>query len=229
MTRQTKGIKVHSDDLFFWENSLGSQGIRCLAGIDEAGRGPLAGPVVAAAVCLPCEWWREELPAELSGIQDSKKLSPKKRCQLFELITNHSEIRYGIGMIESREIDRINILNATYKAMDIAASSIIDPIPDHALVDGLPVKGLSVPHTAIVKGDSKSYSIAAASIVAKEYRDRLMQNWDTTYPEYGFAKHKGYGTATHRQAILSYGPCPLHRESFLRNLMQQQALFSWED
>ena len=229
MTLRSTGLNVHSDDLFLWENSLGSQGIRYLAGIDEAGRGPLAGPVVAAAVCLPCEWWHEGLPAELRGINDSKKLSPKKRSELFELITNHSEIRFGIGMIESQEIDRINILNATYKAMDIAASSMIDPVPEHALVDGLPVKGLSIPHTAIVKGDSKSNSIAAASIVAKEYRDSLMQNWDTIYPEYGFAKHKGYGTAAHRQAILSHGPCPLHRDSFLGNLRQQQALFSWGD
>ena len=111
--------------------------------------------------------------------------------------------------------------------MNRAALLVRDPVADHALVDGLPVNGLSIPHTAIIKGDSKSYSIAAASILAKEYRDRLMVQWDATYPEYDFAKHKGYGTRAHREAILAHGPCPLHRDSFLRNLRQQQTVFSW--
>jgi ribonuclease HII len=224
MKARSKDLIDHSDDLFFWEKSLESQGVCGLVGIDEAGRGPLAGPVVAAAVNLPSEWYQEGLPSALCGIHDSKKLSPKKRCDLFERITHHSRIKFGIGTIDAEEIDRINILKATHKAMDMAASLVIDPVPDHALVDGLPVNGLTIPHTAVVKGDAKSFSIAAASIVAKEFRDRLMVQWDETYPVYGFAKHKGYGTAAHRQAILAYGPCPLHRDSFLGNLRQQQTL-----
>ena len=227
MTSRSKDLVDHPDDLFFWEKSLESQGVLCLVGIDEAGRGPLAGPVVAAAVNLPVEWYQDGLPPELSGIHDSKKLSPKKRCDLFERITHHPRIMFGIGKIDAEEIDRINILKATHKAMATAASLVKDPVPDHALVDGLPVNGLAIPHTAVVKGDAKCYSIAAASIVAKEYRDRLMVQWDATFPQYGFAKHKGYGTAAHRQAILDHGPCPLHRDSFLGNLRQQQTLFSW--
>jgi ribonuclease HII len=227
MTGRIKDLTDRSDDLFLWEKSLESQGVHCLVGIDEAGRGPLAGPVVAAAVSLPVEWYEEGLPPELCGIHDSKKLSPKKRCDLFERITHHSRIKLGVGEIDAEEIDRINILKATHKAMDTAASLVMDPVPDHALVDGLPVSGLTIPHTAVVKGDAKSYSIAAASIVAKEYRDRLMTQWDATYPQYGFAKHKGYGTAAHRQAIVTHGVCPLHRNSFLGNLRQQQTLFSW--
>lgn len=136
-------------------------------------------------------------------------------------------IKFGIAKIDAEEIDRINVLKATHKAMNKAALLVRNPVADHALVDGLPVNGLSIPHTAIIKGDSKSYSIAAASILAKEYRDRLMVQWDAIYPEYDFAKHKGYGTRAHREAILAHGPCPLHRDSFLRNLRQQQTVFSW--
>ena len=136
-------------------------------------------------------------------------------------------IKFGIAKIDAEEIDRINVLKATHKAMNRAALLVRDPVVDHALVDGLPVNGLSIPHTAIIKGDSKSYSIAAASILAKEYRDRLMVQWDATYPEYDFAKHKGYGTRAHREAILAHGPCALHRDSFLRKLRQKQTVFSW--
>lgn len=226
MTLSSRKAVDHADDFFFWEKSISSQGHHYIAGIDEAGRGPLAGPVVAAAVCLPQNWYQEGLPPELCGIHDSKKLTPRKRCHLFEAITNHPDIKFGIGKIDAKEIDDINILNATHKAMAKAVLLLIDPVPDHALVDGLPVKGLTIPHTAVVRGDSKSYSIAAASILAKEYRDRLMIEWNNTFPEYGFAKHKGYGTAAHRQALLTHGPCPLHRDSFLGNLRQQLTLFS---
>ena len=146
---------------------------------------------------------------------------------MFERMTHHSMIKFGIAKIDAEEIDRINVLKATHKAMNKAALLVRNPVADHALVDGLPVNGLSIPHTAIIKGDSKSYSIAAASILAKEYRDRLMVQWDAIYPEYDFAKHKGYGTRAHREAILAHGPCPLHRDSFLRNLRQQQTVFSW--
>jgi len=227
MINRPKDTIDHSDDLFFWEKSLGSRGFHFLLGIDEAGRGPLAGPVVAAAVILPAEWYRVGLPPDLSGIHDSKKCSPKKRYDLFERMTHHPMIKFGIAKIDAEEIDRINVLKATHKAMNRAALLVRDPVVDHALVDGLPVNGLSIPHTAIIKGDSKSYSIAAASILAKEYRDRLMVQWDATYPEYDFAKHKGYGTRAHREAILAHGPCALHRDSFLRKLRQKQTVFSW--
>ncbi len=222
----TKVDETHGD-LFSFERALRSQGFVNMVGIDEAGRGPLAGPVVAAAVRMPASWYATGLPPELEGIHDSKRLSPKKRKKLFQLLTQHSGIQFGIGVVEADEIDVINILKATHKAMKTATALIVNPDPDHALVDGLPVQGLSVPHTAIVKGDSKSYSIAAASIIAKEHRDRLMLECEALYPEYGFAKHKGYGTAAHREAILKHGPCPIHRDSFLGNLRQQQILFSW--
>ena len=152
-----------ADDLFFWEKSLGSRGFHFLLGIDEAGRGPLAGPVVAAAVILPAEWYRVGLPPDLSGIHDSKKCSPKKRYDLFERMTHHPMIKFGIAKIDAEEIDRINVLKATHKAMNRAALLVRDPVVDHALVDGLPVNGLSIPSLS-AKGPSKKSTPIAGGV-----------------------------------------------------------------
>jgi len=227
MTVGTKSAEK-TFDRFYWEKKLHAEGAKALAGIDEAGRGPLAGPVVAAAVALPSSWFDSELPETLSGINDSKKLSPTKRALLFDAIRQHPEIRFGLAQVEAEEIDAINILKATHRAMALAVEALKGFEADHVLVDGLAVQGLPVPHTPIVKGDAKSFSIAAASILAKEHRDRLMMDWDARFPAYGFARHKGYGTPQHRSAILEFGPCALHRLSFLGNL-QQQSLFPWND
>lgn len=222
----TKGAKStgESVDRFYWEKKLHAEGAKALVGIDEAGRGPLAGPVVAAAVALPSSWFASELPQTLAGINDSKKLTPRKRALLFDAIRQHPDICFGVAQVEAEEIDAINILKATHRAMAMAVESMKGFRAEHALVDGLAVRGLPIPHTPIVKGDAKSYSIAAASILAKEHRDRLMLDWDVQFPEYGFAKHKGYGTPQHRDAIAKHGPCALHRLSFLGNI-QQQVLF----
>jgi len=175
-----------------------------VAGIDEAGRGPLAGPVVAAAVILD--------PANVPpGLNDSKKLSHKKREQLFHVLQDCADI--GVGIIEPLEIDEINILQATYKAM-IQASEALSTRPQHCLVDGNRLPKLNMDATAVVKGDSKSLSIAAASIIAKVTRDRIMIELDRKHPEYGWAKNMGYGTQAHRDAINIYGPTPFHRMSF---------------
>ncbi len=183
------------------------QGCFFIAGVDEAGRGPLAGPVVASAVILP-----ENYPIP-NGINDSKKLTASMRARLFNEIKENSHIRWSVGVVDAHEIDKINILQATYLAMKKAVLELGSDV-DFCLVDGLPVHGLPVEHKAIVKGDSRSYSIAAASIVAKETRDRLMVEYSDKYPEYSFEKHKGYGTKAHIQALMQYGPCPIHRFSF---------------
>lgn len=190
---------------YSFEISARSQGYRLVAGIDEAGRGPLAGPVSAAAVILP-----EGL--EIEGLNDSKKLSEKARERIFEEIMSLSEIQWGHSFAEADEIDEINILQATHAVMARAVAKL--PKADYALIDGRPVKGFPLPSEGIVKGDGKSLSIAAASVIAKVMRDRLMVEWDVKYPEYGFAKHKGYGTKIHLDALNTYGPCPLHRRSF---------------
>jgi len=184
-----------------------------LAGVDEAGRGPLAGPVVAAAVVLPAEWAESGLPESLQRLNDSKKLTEKIREELFAAIHAQTEIHFGIGIIDALVIDEINILQATHRAMNAALAQFSPPAA-HALVDGLRVPTLAVPQTAIVKGDQKSFSIAAASILAKVTRDRLMREYDARWPEYAFAKHKGYGTAAHLAALEQHGPCPIHRRSF---------------
>jgi len=176
-----------------------------IAGIDEAGRGPLAGPVVAAAVIFV-----ERLP--VPGLDDSKKLTTARRNQLYRFLTNQPGIEWAVAILEHTEIDRLNILAATYVAMTKAVAQL--PAVDHALVDGLPVKGLPVPHTALVRGDGCSLSIAAASVIAKVTRDRLMQDCHAIYPEYGFDRHKGYATADHLAKLKSHGPSPIHRRSF---------------
>lgn len=188
------------------EKRLQREGFPCVAGIDEAGRGPLAGPVSAAAVVLP-EGYAHGV------LNDSKKLSERVRERIYEEIVSDDSIRWASAMVDAQEIDRINILQATWEAMRRAFGKL-DPLPDVALIDGKPVKNFPVEHKPLVKGDSISLSIAAASIIAKVERDRLMVQYAEQYPGYGFERHKGYGTAAHREAILRFGPCPIHRHSF---------------
>ena len=182
------------------------QGFAVVCGVDEAGRGPLSGPVFAAAVILPDGLYIE-------GLNDSKKISPKKREKLFDEICQNA-IAYGIASASVEEIDSINILEASLLAMR-RAIAMLEPKADFALIDGNCEKSFTLPVKAVVKGDATSFSIAAASILAKVSRDRLCLEHDQMYPQYGFAKHKGYGTKAHMDAIRTYGPCPLHRKSFL--------------
>lgn len=176
-----------------------------MAGVDEAGRGPLAGPVVAAAVVFPREIWIE-------GVDDSKKLTAPKRESLFDKISEQA-VSVGIGIVSHSVIDSINILEASMRAMEEAIARL-NPPPDHLLIDGPRVPCSAVPSTPVVRGDAKSFTIAAASIIAKVTRDRLMRDFHEKYPEYGFDRHKGYGTREHCSAILKYGPCEIHRRSF---------------
>lgn len=185
-----------------------------VAGIDEAGRGPLAGPLVVAAVTLPPQALVAAAAAEFAGLTDSKKLTQKKREFFFLAITRHPAARVGIAIVPVEEIDTVNILRATHAGMRRAASRLL-PDVDFLLVDGLPVPDLPRPAEAIVEGDGKSLLIAAASVVAKVTRDRLMLELDAKYPAYGFAKHKGYGTAEHLAALDRHGPCPIHRRTFM--------------
>ena len=198
---------------FEFESNLWASGLSRIAGVDEAGRGPLAGPVVAAAVILPPHWRESGLPAALRGLNDSKQLTESRREEFFAVLTALPEIAYGIAAVESAMIDHINILQATHRAMNEALAQL-QPAPEHALVDGNPVKSLRFPQTAIVKGDARSFSIAAASVLAKVTRDRMAADWDRKWPAYGFAVHKGYGTPQHLAAIREHGPCPIHRRSF---------------
>ena len=200
-----------------------------VAGVDEAGRGPLAGPVVAASLVLPDEWRESGLPEELDGLNDSKQLSEKKRDRYFEFLQSYSPIDFHIAIVDAPEIDEINILQATYVAMVRAVDGLAKK-PDYVLIDGnrIPPK-LSTPSEAIVKGDSRSLSIAAASILAKVHRDRLMVEYDKQFLGYGFAKHKGYGTKAHLAAIEELGPCPIHRMSFAPIRQTQLDLFSGND
>lgn len=214
-----------SIDRWAFERVCSGEGKLRIAGVDEAGRGPLAGPVVAAAVVFPPSWGVEGLPEELHGLNDSKQLSEAKRDRFYVSLMASSAIRYGIGMVEASVIDEINILQATHRAMNLALAQLSPPAT-HALVDGMPVRTLSLPQTAIVKGDGLSYSIAAASVLAKVTRDRLMKQHDATWPGYGFAIHKGYPTPQHLEALARLGPCPIHRKSFapVRDLQQQLPL-----
>lgn len=188
-----------------YETALWNQGIQWIAGIDEAGRGPLAGPVVAAAVIFPPYFF-------LPQIDDSKKLRPEIREMCYERIVQ-SAMTFGIGIVDVSEIDQLNIREASFKAMRNAIENL-SVLPQHLLVDGFSIPGLTIPQTAVIKGDQKCFTIAAASIIAKVTRDRLMLKYDKLYPMYGFAKHKGYGTREHVQAILKYGLCEIHRRSF---------------
>ena len=193
------------------ENELYLKGAKRICGIDEAGRGPLAGPVVVAAAIMPEDSFIE-------GVNDSKKVSEKKREKLYDEITS-SAIAWGVGIIEPQEIDDINILNATKKGVTTALKGLVEK-PDIILVDALTgIDTLGIPYQSIIKGDAKSYSIAAASIIAKVTRDRIMRQWDEIYPKYGFEKHKGYGTKAHIEVIKSDGICPIHRKSFVKNFI----------
>jgi len=196
-----------------YERELWQKGLQLVAGVDEAGRGPLAGPVVAAAVVLPWGWLEAGLDGRLRGLNDSKQLTEAQREEYYAVLTSHAEIRCAIASVEVEVIDRINILQATHRAMNRALEQL-QPPPEHVLVDGRPVKSMRFPHTALVKGDARSYSIAGASVLAKVTRDRLMRELDRRYPGYGFAGHKGYGTPQHLAAIQALGPCPIHRRSF---------------
>jgi len=199
--------------LLAYEQQQWSAGHLRVAGVDEAGRGPLAGPVVAAAVVFLQEFAERESQDSLASLTDSKQLSESRRESFYELLLASDAVEVGVGVAEVEEIDRVNILRATHAAMKRAVEAL-PKLPDHILVDGRPVPGLPAPSTSIVKGDSLSLSIAAASIIAKVTRDRTMRELDTVYPEYGFAGHKGYGTQAHVQALLEHGPTPVHRISF---------------
>jgi ribonuclease HII len=200
----------YSSSLVDWwveERAAYDAGYRCIAGIDEAGRGPLAGPVVAACVVLPFE----RVP---HGVQDSKTLTPDQREILFDLIL-HTARAVGIGRVDALRIDEINILQATHEAMRQAVAALpAGMTPDLVLIDGRPVRPFPIDQVALVKGDARSASVAAASIIAKVTRDRIMTAYDTDYPQYGFASHKGYPTPPHIKALREHGVCPLHRRSY---------------
>ena len=188
------------------ETALLALGISPVAGVDEAGRGPLAGPLIAAAAILPSDFSHPLLT-------DSKRLAEKQREAIFEELVQRQDVFIGIGEASSIEIDEINILRATHQAMREAVMNL--PMrPAHALIDGLPVNPFPFPQTAVIKGDALCLSIAAASVIAKVTRDRHMQKAETLYPRYGFAKHKGYGTKQHLQALQNLGPCAIHRKTF---------------
>lgn len=194
-----------------FEKAAVNSGFSCICGVDEAGRGPLAGPVCAAAVILPED-------AVIEGLDDSKKLTEKKREKLYDII-KETAVAYSVAYGTLEEIENVNILEATYLAMNRAIEGL-SVKPDFALIDGNRVpRGIKIPCETIVKGDSKSMSVAAASVLAKVTRDHLMLEYDKKYPEYNFKKHKGYGTKEHTELIKQYGPCEIHRLSFLKNIL----------
>ncbi len=194
-------------DLYGFDESVRSEGFKVIAGVDEAGRGPLAGPVVAAAVVLPRD-------AKIDRVRDSKKVPEVERESLFRLIVLNA-LSVGIGSVEAGDIDKTDILRATRKAMRDAVAGL-DRQPDVVLIDGISVPGILTPQVPVIKGDAKSLSIAAASIVAKVVRDRIMRRYHRLYPEYGFDRHKGYATREHLNSLRRLGPCPVHRKSFDR-------------
>ncbi len=198
-------------DMLIYEQEFSNLGYLHIAGVDEAGRGPLCGPVVAAAVILPKDLYIE-------GINDSKKLSEKKREKIYEEIVNNKEIIYGVGISDIDVIEKVNILNATKLAM-IEAIKNLNTKPDFVMIDGNQNINIDIPSQTLVSGDSKSASIAAASIIAKVTRDRMMQIFDKEYPEYNFSKNKGYGTASHIEDIKKYGICKIHRPSFCKHFV----------
>jgi ribonuclease HII len=191
---------------FRYEKKLRATGVARIAGIDEAGRGALAGPVVAAAVVLPEKFRHRRL-------NDSKQLALELREEIYSELVSNPEVRWRVGVIDSIEIDRINILRASHQAMRAAIAALTDP-PDHVLIDGLPVIPFPFPQTAIIDGDCISLSIAAASVIAKVTRDRIMRDFCSQFPQYCFEQHKGYGTELHLVRLHEFGPCPIHRRSF---------------
>jgi len=198
---------------FKFEREILLKGVRRVAGVDEAGRGPLAGPVVAAAVILPMAWIEKGVPHKLRGLNDSKQVAPEDRERFFEFLTAHAEVQFGVAVVTVEVIDRINILRASLQAMNEALAQLT-PAPDHTLVDGPYISTLKHPQTPLIDGDARSYSIAAASVIAKVTRDRIMVDYDREFPGYGFAEHKGYMTPRHVAALGELGPCILHRRSF---------------
>lgn len=192
--------------LVYYENEALAQGFSCIAGVDEAGRGPLAGPVVAGACIIPKELF-------FKGINDSKQLTPEQRQELFEQLTTCQDVVYGIGIVTAQDIDRLNIYRASIRAM-LEAVFKLSVTPDYLLVDGLMLPHPTIPSQKIIEGDALSQSIAAASIIAKVTRDRIMEEFDAQWPQYGFKQHKGYATEQHLSAITIHGPCPIHRLSF---------------
>lgn len=194
-----------------YENRLRNRGIKYIGGVDEVGRGPLAGPVVAACVVLPEDF-------SVLGVDDSKKVSEKKRNSLYNLILENA-VAWGIGTVGPEIIDEVNILQATKKAMAVAIESAGEKCGlQHLLIDAVSLENVDIPQTSIIKGDSKSVSIAAASIIAKVYRDNIMINYSKEYPGYAFEKNKGYGTKAHYEGISERGITPIHRKSFLKNI-----------
>ncbi len=210
MPRQKVDLKEKYETMSEYEKEARSKGIVLVAGMDEAGRGPLAGPVVAAAVILDPE-------NPVYGVDDSKKLSPKRRAALKAEIEEKA-IAVGVGIVDVETIDSINILEATKLAMKKAVAAL-DPQPEVLLIDAVQIKDLAIPQQPIIKGDALSVSIAAASIIAKETRDEMLKVYDELYPEYGFASHKGYGTKQHMDAIRTHGPLPIHRKTFIKNIV----------
>ena len=196
------------ENMCCYEKEAYAEGAKFIAGIDEAGRGPLAGPVVAAAVILPENIF-------INGLNDSKKLSEKQREELYAIITEKA-IAYDVGIVDEKIIDELNILNATKMAMEVAVESL-KVKPDLLLIDAVKLDSLKMKQKSIIKGDALSISIASASVIAKVTRDRLIDEMDTTYPNYGFKKHKGYGTKEHIDAIKKFGICPIHRISYTKN------------
>ena len=205
--------KEFEESLLKHEVELWKSGFTRIAGVDEVGRGPLAGPVVACACILP-------KGVVFHGIKDSKALDPNERKRLADFLTNHKDVHFSVGVISSEKIDEINILQATLLAMKEALDTL-DVEPDFILVDGRDLPPTSIAKCAVIKGDMVSQSIAAASIIAKVLRDELMDEYHRQYPEYGFDKHKGYGTELHRQAIEAHGACPIHRKTFGQVKLQE--------
>lgn len=218
MLRTLKGERLLQEQqrlalMHAYENQYPS--LSFIGGIDEAGRGPLAGPVVAACCVLPRD-------AEILYLNDSKKLSEKRREALLPEIEEKA-LAFGYGIVSEKRIDEINILNATYEAMRLAIAQVEEKLgraPELLLNDAVTIPGVSIPQLPIIKGDAKSVSIAAASIIAKVTRDHLMLDYDQKYPEYGFAKNKGYGTKVHIEALKQYGPCEIHRRNFIKNFVE---------
>ena len=206
--RTTSGI-----DRFSYERELASAGKRGIVGVDEAGRGPLAGPVVVAAVMLPFAWIRVGMPAPFRDLNDSKLLTAERRSRFCRMLFEQESIAWAVCAVGPGRIDRLNILRATHYGMKRVVAKLGGRV-DHVLVDGLPVAAIEQEQTALVKGDSKSYSIAAASVIAKTLRDRRMRRYHRQFPDYGFASHKGYPTREHLAALERYGPCRIHRRSF---------------
>lgn len=212
--QRQKLLEQKLEDMSVYEKQLYAEGVTAVAGVDEVGRGPLAGPVLAACVVLPENW-------DIPGLDDSKKLSEKKRNEMFDIISDRA-LAIGIGIADNNIIDEINILNATRQAMKQAvlqAQASLGAAIGHILVDAVTIDGIDNPQTPIIKGDAKSISIAAASIIAKVTRDNMMKDYAVTYPGYAFESNKGYGTKAHYQGINEHGITPIHRKTFLKGIL----------